>query len=418
MSTPDPKVALLCLIVTTVSTAEIGADDTLADRLSLRREYNAMSAQIDSLVRAMASVDRDAIERQVLPDGKRRGVIPDGMSLSLIFWADDEARVWINDYLVGETRLTPLEVEIPEIYLERQNRIRVRSWDTDWVESGFLCGLYLKGPDAGLFRVLVSDQSWRVGGAPVREIAYVHPVPEIPGAEVIWGPHLFGRVEMERAFEIGEIASALAAGEIPEARLPASVRRTMVYHTFIERLARLQQRRVELSEIIARLSPNRLDIPVYSGPEVRSLSLTLGRAGPLRESVTTPMAERVLSWSRRLPEKVIQLVYPEARPLKGEAMATPAFGSAPGGERTGEREAAYQRPRELGRATRDEVGPGEAAEGLTKRPAEGEGPPGGRAGRGANGSGPAGRGSRNGLWIPTAVLALYLTFGYWRPREV
>ena len=49
----ESKSARFCLIVTVVLTAEIGAAD---DRLSLRWEYNAVSAEIDSLVRAMEAV--------------------------------------------------------------------------------------------------------------------------------------------------------------------------------------------------------------------------------------------------------------------------------------------------------------------------------------------------------------------------
>ena len=74
-------------------------------------------------------MSRLPIERDAL-------VVPRGDEVVMIFWADDEAKVWLNDYFVGETRLTPVEVVVPSLYLSSTNRIRVRCWDTDWVESG------------------------------------------------------------------------------------------------------------------------------------------------------------------------------------------------------------------------------------------------------------------------------------------
>ena len=92
--------------------------------LSVRREYNTISAQVDSLVRTMEAVDPRALEASLLPSESL--AIPEGMTLVIIFWADDEARIWFNDYLVGETRLTPVEVEIPSLYLRPRNTIRAR----------------------------------------------------------------------------------------------------------------------------------------------------------------------------------------------------------------------------------------------------------------------------------------------------
>ena len=401
------------LICAVVSTVDARAAD---DRLSLRWEYNAVSAEIDSLVRAMEAVDPDAAEAARLPEGERSGMIPRGMSLSLIFWADDEARVWINDYPVGETRLTPLEVKIPELYLRPQNRIRVRCWDTNWIESGFLCGLYLKDAEGRLFRVLVSDQAWRAEGAQAREIAYAHPVPDIPDATVIWGSSLFGTVEMERTFEIGEITRALSEGAIREERPPRSVNQTMEYDTFLRSLTHLQKRRVELGGMLADRRSDKLDYPVYSGREGKSLSLTLGRAGPLREWATTPVAEQVLAWSRRLPERVAELLFPQARALKGEGEANPSYPLSAVGEAVGDRQAAYRPPKELGSGSRERSsGRGRSEEGLKGR--TGRGQPDGSAAFGAGGSWTGKRRSRNGLWIPTAILAIYVTYGFLSHRQ-
>ena len=112
------------------------------DRVALRREYNDVSAAVDSLVRMMQKADAEVLKK--LPEARPERVLPEGMTAVMIFWADDEARVWLNDFPVGETRLTPVEVTVPDLYFQGQNRLRVRCWDTDRVESGFLGGLYLK----------------------------------------------------------------------------------------------------------------------------------------------------------------------------------------------------------------------------------------------------------------------------------
>ena len=86
----------------------------------------------------------------------------------MIFWADDEARVWLNDFPVGETRLTPVEVTVPDLYFQGQNRLRVRCWDTDRVESGFLGGLYLKDRAGRLYPIVVSNGTWETTGGRVQ----------------------------------------------------------------------------------------------------------------------------------------------------------------------------------------------------------------------------------------------------------
>ena len=76
----------------------------------------------------------------------------------LIFWADDEAEVFINGYRVAQTRLTPVQIEIPKLYLREQNVIQAHCWDTDGVESGFMAGLYVRDEQGRLRPVLVTDE--------------------------------------------------------------------------------------------------------------------------------------------------------------------------------------------------------------------------------------------------------------------
>ena len=103
-----------------------------------RQEYNGVVAAIDTLMRVEGA----------------REIGPNWIAIDLrylkryrsffIFWADDEAEVFINGYRVAQTRLTPVQVEIPKLYLREQNVIQAHCWDTDGVESGFMAGLYVK----------------------------------------------------------------------------------------------------------------------------------------------------------------------------------------------------------------------------------------------------------------------------------
>ncbi len=393
---------MLCLICGVVLTAEAAAGPP--DRFVLRQEYNVVSAQIDSLVRLMEALDAEALDAKRLPVGEEQTPVPEGMAVVLIFWADDEARVWINDYLVGETRLAPVEVTVPSLYLGNSNRIRARCWDTDWVESGFLCGLYLRDPEGALHPILVSDGGWQTGDGSAQEITYVHPAPDIPGAEVIWGPRIFGAVELVQTFDrqaIRQAASKAAAGFSPVVR-----ERKMDYHAFVQSLTLLQERRDVLKRMLAGRQP---DFPVYAGRARQSLSLTLGKAGPLQETVSVPVAERVQAWARALPEAQKRLVYPERRGLKGEGEMTPAFDRTPPlkGER-GERQLAYRPPEERGSAPPGRTqGEAEERQGHRGAGAQGGGEGSGREGRGGGWSG-GGRASRLGLWAPTLMLALYM----------
>jgi len=174
------------------------ADEKLFE---LRREYNQVSAGIDSLVRVMHQVDDEVLLKPTLPEGRSERIVPEGMSLVMIFWGDDEARVWLNDFVVGETRLTPVEVTVPDLYLKGQNQIRARCWDTDGIESGFICGLYLRDANGVLYPVVVSNDRWISGGDQAIAITYAHASPDIPGAEPIWGTSMFGVVELVVAFD-------------------------------------------------------------------------------------------------------------------------------------------------------------------------------------------------------------------------
>ena len=70
--------------------------------LALRRQYNEVAATIDTLVRVyegnqladLADPDRAILE------------LPEGARLVLLFWADDEAELFLNGNPVGRTRLT------------------------------------------------------------------------------------------------------------------------------------------------------------------------------------------------------------------------------------------------------------------------------------------------------------------------
>ncbi len=368
---------------------------------ALRQEYNAVSAQIDSLVRAMEGLDPKALDAKRLPKGEDPGLVPDGMSLVLIFWADDEARIWINDYLVGETRLAPIEVAVPPLYLRGENRIRARCWDTDQVESGFLCGLYLRGPDGALRPALVSDDGWTAEEGAIQEITYAHPVPDIPGAKVIWATQVFGSLELSRAF--GRDAIQRAAAATPAGFSPKGLRKQMDYHAFVRELAVLKDRRNEYRQVLEMHGASVVSVPGYAGVAPGSLSLTLGKAGPLKESTSISIAEAVKTWAMKLPEAQKRLIYPERRGLKGEGAAVPSLEQpTPTSGSTGQRQAGYRPPDEGRPANGSEGKKGEAG-GLA---AGSQGRPGAAGGGGSGG----GRASRLRLWLPTLILAFYMGY--------
>lgn len=370
----------------------------------LRREYNLVSAGIDSLVRAMHQIDDEVLLKPTLPEGRSERIVPDGMDLVMIFWGDDEARVWLNDFVVGETRLTPVEVVVPDLYLKRQNEIRARCWDTDGVESGFMGGLYLRDGNGVLYPVVVSGEGWTSAGESAMVITYAHASPDIPGAEPIWGTRVFGVVELSISFDQAAVQNAVA--QASEKAAPAQVqKREMNYHDFVKQLSVLQARRESLLKQMQTSVTSVMSIPGYQGVGGgRKAGLTLGKAGPLKEAMSEPISEKVRAWSQELPTQQAALIYPDKRLLKGEVAANLTDGGlvAVRGDE-GDRQKNYKPPEERGMAK--EKGKSETQKGVSATSSlEGEG------GVGSAGGGLLGRASRLGLLIPTVILGLYVLY--------
>ncbi len=370
-------------------------DPTVATRrnpLAIRQEFNAVSAQIDSLVRVMSAADPEAIDIKRLPGAADVIRLPKGTSVVCIFWADDEARVWFNDFLVGETRLTPVEIEIPHVYLRARNGIRARCWDTDQVESGFLFGLYLKDARGALHPILVSDETWQTENGPALEITYAHPVPDIPDAWVIWHSRIFGHAEFAKRFGRREIEQALAKSS--RARAPKTHRKRMDYHGFLQRLLSLQKTRAGLKRQLQK-SVDPVLQTAYTGHRNPEVSFTLGKAGPLKEETSLTFAKEVESWAEKLAQSEKRLLYPRKRTLKGEDAAIEAAGSAARATETGDRKDAYRPPEE--RSPGDQSVTGRKAGDASRATA-------------ASGGSGGGRGSRAGLLFPTIIMAAYIWY--------
>lgn len=377
--------------------ADARAAATAPSPLSIRQEFNAVSAQIDSLIRVMSAADPGAIDKRRLPGSADVLRLPKGTSVVCIFWADDEARVWLNDFPIGETRLTPVEIEIPHLYLRSRNRIRAQCWDTDHVESGFLFGLYLKEASGALRPILVSDETWRTGDGAALEITYAHPVPDIPSARIIWHSMIFGQAEFSKGFTRREIERALSKPSLAQA--PKTRQKRMDYHGFLQNLVALQEIRAGLKRRLLEARDPVLQI-AYTGHQDPEVSFTLGKAGPLKEKTSLAFARDVESWAEKLAETEKRLVYPDRRTLKGEDAAVAAARRAATGNERGDRRDAYRPP--------DERSPGERTasqrSGRKGRSAAAE--PGERGGFG----GSSGRGSRAGLLFPSIILAAYIWY--------
>jgi hypothetical protein len=376
------------------------ADDKV---IELRREYNLVSAVIDSLVRAMHQVDEDVLLKPTLPEARSESIVPAGMSLSMIFWADDEARVWLNDFVVGVTRLTPVEVTVPDLYLKGRNKIHARCWDTDWVESGFICGLYLKDGDGVLYPIVVSNDRWTSAGEQAMSITYAHASPDIPGAEPIWGARVFGIVELEATF--GQAAVQGAVGHAARRGVPDKVQpREMNYHDFVQKLSVLQARREHLLNNMSGSSMSKMDVPGFQGTSGRTVALTLGKAGPLKEDVSEPISEKVRAWSLDLPAEQLALIYRDGRALKGEEAANLSGEGrvALRGDR-GKRQKDYRAPAEREAAR-------EKGQKDVKKDSRGTSNFEGEGRLGPVGGGFLGRASRLGLLVPTVVLGLYVLY--------
>lgn len=372
------------------------------DAVQLRREYNTVAARIDSLVREMGVDDPEALDTSRLPPPPDEVFVPEGHELVMVFWADDEAKVWLNGYFVGETRLTPVEYVVPPFYLKSTNTIRVRCWDTDWVESGLLLGLYLRTVEGQLHPIVVSDATWEGVGGPVEEIAYAHSLPDISNAVVVWGTRVFGLVEMTRSFEGTIVRETVTDGDGGTASATA---KGMRYHDFISELAWLEAERQRLADVLRRRIPVTAERGFAGGTATHGL--TLGKAGVLEEAVSKPISEGVEAWSQSLAPEARSLVYPERQKLRGEAAATEEGGEVPTGDGDARLEA-YRPPIDR-RNTQPDAKSGAGAVGT------GEGSAGETVGRLGGGSG--GRRTRLALLIPTFILAAYVTFAFHQLRQ-
>ena len=326
--------------------------------LGQRREYNQASASIDTLMRQYGSAQLERLSKA----RTTAGLMPADMDLVLIFWADDEAEIFLNGYLVSDTRLTPTQVEIPSLYLRQQNLLRAHCWDTDRVESGFMAGLYLRDGQGRLYQVLASgERRWKAGEVPAQEIYYTHQQPDIPGAQVIWGERLFGEVWLEVGFASSSLHRAARRRPL-EAAVLNPQERPMQTHEVVGRLVRLQERRRELERELARHRRNSATQVRYRGYVTRQLAFTLRRASPLVESQSIAASTQLHEWAMGLPEVHKKLVFQERRELKGTRAATPSRAYEDGGAGEADRRADYQAPPERGPgAEQEHAGRGRAA---------------------------------------------------------
>ena len=287
----------------------------------LRQEYNHVAAAIDTL---FGLYGREQLVG--LADLSRSQVaLPADAKLILLFWADDEAELFLNGTPISRTRLTPTQVEIPAIYLLAENELIAKCWDTDGVESGFMAGLYLQDA-SGLRPILTtSDEGhWRSrNGEPAQEFYYAHAQPDIPSAQIIWGPQLFGEVQLSAKFGA---AALMAAGRRRALPAPDFESRAMQFHEAVRTLVSLQSRREELADSLSMVarSAARTDIR-FEGALHTALSFSLGSAGPLTDEVNMTTAGSVLEWANSLPPADRGLVFHPSRTLKGAQAATAAI---------------------------------------------------------------------------------------------
>ena len=366
--------------------------------LLARQEYNQTAAAIDTIVRIFG---RQQLER--LADADRTSVeLPEGIKPVLLFWADDEAELFLNGNPISRARLTPTRVEIPAFHLEAENELLAHVWDTDRVESGFMCGLYLEDELGLLTPILTSGEGeWETQqGTGAEEIFYAHPQPDIPEARVIWGDRLFGEVWLRARFSGESVRRALSRSPLPPSVQPDQKwqRESMEFDTALSRLVLLQEKRAELGrilkeksgprELFVRFSPPPASVRPPVSPAVMSLAFTLGRAGPLSYEAEVRTSPQLQHWARALPPRARELIFREARELKGWSAATDAveFGGASQGEEN--RRTDYQPPPERGPA-----------------------PVGWRAGGREGGGEAADRSARRGPvtpWLLLSVLCLYV----------
>tara|TARA_B100001250_G_scaffold144418_1_gene123640 strand:+ start:495 stop:1649 length:1155 start_codon:yes stop_codon:yes gene_type:complete len=280
------------------------------DLFLARKEYNAIAAKLDTLARLH---DLSSVENMI----RRPPTAAPDLKLVLIFWADDEAEVFLNGFLVGRTRLTPTQIEIPSIYLKNTNILQAHCWDTDKVESGFMAGLYVVGNGDDLHPVLLTDEGiWSTpeGFAEVR--FYSNSVPDIPRAEVVWGSGMYGEVWLETQFSLRDVNSAKQANAV---EMTLSNMKPMESHSVISNMVRLNARKKELESMFSRHnSRNRLKTERYSGYVSRRLAFSLGKAGRLVSQGGAKLAEELDDWRKKMsPEQALQLTAAPSRRLKG-----------------------------------------------------------------------------------------------------
>ncbi len=323
-----------------------------ARSLSLRRQYNAVAAAVDTIMRQLG---RDRVD-ELTDDSALRNLLSDDAKIVLLFWADDEAELFLNGTPVSSTRLTPTRVEIPEFYLRENNLLQAHCRDTDRVESGFMAGLYVEWSDGGMRPVVTTGEgTWQLAkGSPEQatagEILYTHPQPDIPEARVIWGEKLFGEIRLSVQFSAADVR---AAGDRGPAglRLPHDWGRDqpMDFHVSISRLVHLQEERRRLARVLEARHSELEPYLRFGGAHISPIAYSLGRSEPLseeRESVAS--SARLVKWVKQLPSEDRALVLGPARQLKGASAATrQEFASRSEAGRE-DRRLDYQPPRDLG----------------------------------------------------------------------
>lgn len=297
------------------------ADDVVA----LRQQYNQVSASIDTLVRLYGG---DKLRELAKRKGNNR-FLPANSKLILIFWADDEAELYLNGNRIGETRLTPIRVEIPVVYLRESNVLRAYCWDTDRVESGFMAGLYLQDGSGRLRKVLATgDGRWWVAGQRAEPRFYSHSLPDIPGAEVIWGTKLFGEVELEARFDAAHLARAARRRPLTGAVDAGTARdQPMETHRVVSRLVSLQKQRDELAQKLHVRRSATQDV-LYQGFMRGRLAFSLGKASRLAEVESIDAAKKLLAWTEALPVEQRELIFPKKQALKGTSHVVPERASS------------------------------------------------------------------------------------------
>ena len=291
---------------------------TADDVVALRQQYNQVSASIDTLVRLYGG---DKLRELAKRKGDSR-LLPANSKLVVIFWADDEAELFLNGHRIGETRLTPTRVEIPVVYLLRSNVLRAHCWDTDRVESGFMAGLYLQDGRGRLRKVLATgDGNWWVDGQRAEPRFYNHSLPDIPGAEVIWGAKLFGEVELGVSFDAAQLARAARRRPLTGAA-DAAQHQPMETHMVVSRLVHLQKQRDELARKLQARRSATQDV-LYQGFVRGRLAFSLGKASRLAEVESIDAAKKLLAWTKTLPAAQRELAFPKKQTLKGTSHVVP-----------------------------------------------------------------------------------------------